>query len=119
MPAGSTGPYAYTVYDAKTKEPVEGGTDTIPSTGGTISLTGGQYAVMEGLPAGTAYTVTEQEANQDGYVTTATNASGTVTVGGENEVHFTNCRAPGIWSSRSRSPAAAATGARSGLSIFP
>ncbi len=95
MPAGSTGPYAYTVYDAKTKEPVEGGTDTIPSTGGTISLTGGQYAVMEGLPAGTAYTVTEQEANQDGYVTTATNASGTVTVGGENEVHFTNCRAPG------------------------
>ena len=90
-----TGPYTYTVYDAKTKEPVEGGTGTIPSEGGTITLTGGQYAVIEGLPAGTAYTVTEQEANQDGYVTTATNASGTVTVGGEDEVHFTNCRAPG------------------------
>lgn len=95
MPAGSTGPYAYTVYDAKTKEPVEGGTDTIPSAGGTISLTGGQYAVIEGLPAGTDYTVTEQEANQDGYVTTATGEKGTVTVGEENKASFTNHRAPG------------------------
>lgn len=95
MPAGSTGPYAYTVYDAKTKEPVEGGTDTIPSAGGTISLTGGQYAVIEDLPAGTAYTVTEQEANEDGYVTTATGEEGTVTVGGDNTASFTNHRAPG------------------------
>lgn len=95
MPAGSTGPYAYTVYDAKTKEPVEGGTDTIPSAGGTISLTGGQRAVIEGLPAGTDYTVTEQEANQDGYVTTATGEKGTVTVGEENKASFTNHRAPG------------------------
>lgn len=97
MPAGSTGPYAYTVYDAKTKEPVEGGTDTIPSAGGTISLTGGQRAVIEGLPAGTEYTVTEREANQDGYVTTPTDGKveGTITVGGDNTASFTNCRAPG------------------------
>lgn len=95
MPAGSTGPYAYTVYDAKTKEPVEGGTDTIPSAGGTISLTGGQYAVIEGLPARTAYTVTEKEANEDGYVTTATGEEGTITVGEENKASFTNHRAPG------------------------
>lgn len=95
MPAGSIGPYTYTVYDAKTKEPVEGGTDTIPSAGGTISLTGGQRAVIEGLPAGTAYTVTEQEANEDGYVTTATGEKGTITVGGENKASFTNHRAPG------------------------
>lgn len=96
MPEAShTGPYAYTVYDAKTKEPVEGGTDTIPSAGGTISLTGGQRAVIEGLPAGTEYTVTEQEANQDGYVTTATGEKGTITVGGDNTASFTNCRAPG------------------------
>lgn len=97
MPAGSTGPYAYTVYDAKTKEPVEGGTDTIPSAGGTISLTGGQRAVIEGLPAGTDYTVTEQEANEDGYVTTPTDGKveGTITVGGDNTASFTNCRAPG------------------------
>ena len=97
MPAGSTGPYTYTVYDAKTKEPVEGGTDTIPSAGGTISLTGGQRAVIEGLPAGTEYTVTEREANQDGYVTTPTDGKveGTITAGEENKVSFTNCRAPG------------------------
>lgn len=93
-----TGPYTYTVYqkgegdaaDVPVKENIE-----IPSTGGTIFLTGGQYAVIEGLPAGTAYTVTEQEANQDGYVTTATGEQGTVIVGEENKVSFTNCRAPG------------------------
>lgn len=98
MPAGSTGPYAYKVYqkgdgdeaDALVKDDGE-----ISSTGGTISLTGGQYAVIEGLPTGTEYTVTEQEANEDGYVTTATGDEGTVTVGGENKASFTNCRAPG------------------------
>lgn len=98
MPAGSIGPYTYTVYqkgdgdeaDALVKDDGE-----ISSTGGIITLTGGQYAVIEGLPAGTDYTVTEQEANQDGYVTTATGEKGTVTVGGENKASFTNCRAPG------------------------
>ena len=92
-----TGPYTYKVYDTKTGETVEGGTDTIPSAGGTISLTGGQYAVIEGLPAGTDYTVTEQEANEDGYVTTPTDGKveGTITVGGDNTASFTNCRAPG------------------------
>lgn len=92
-----TGPYTYKVYDTKTGETVEGGTDTIPSAGGTIFLTGGQYAVMEGLPAGTDYTVTEQEANEDGYVTTPTDGKveGTITVGGGNTASFTNCRVPG------------------------
>ncbi len=98
MPAGSTGPYTDTVYqkgegdaaDVPVKENIE-----IPSTGGTIFLTGGQYAVIEGLPAGTAYTVTEKEANEDGYVTTATGEEGTVTVGEENKASFTNHRAPG------------------------
>lgn len=98
MPAGSTGPYAYKVYqkgdgdeaDALVKDDGE-----ISSTGGIITLTGGQRAVIEGLPAGTDYTVTEQEANQDGYVTTATGEKGTVTVGEENKASFTNHRAPG------------------------
>ena len=100
MPAGSIGPYTYTVYqkgegdaaDVPVKENIE-----IPSAGGTISLTGGQRAVIEGLPAGTEYTVTEKEANQDGYVTTPTNGKveGTITVDRENKVNFTNCRAPG------------------------
>lgn len=100
MPAGSIGPYTYTVYqkgegdaaDVPVKENIE-----IPSAGGTISLTGGQRAVIEGLPAGTEYTVTEREANQDGYVTTPTDGKveGTITVGGDNTASFTNCRAPG------------------------
>ena len=100
MPAGSTGPYAYKVYqkgdgdeaDALVKDDGE-----ISSTGGTISLTGGQYAVIEGLPAGTEYTVTEKEADENGYVTTPTDGKveGTVTVGEENKASFTNHRAPG------------------------
>lgn len=100
MPAGSIGPYAYTVYqkgegdaaDVPVKENIE-----IPSAGGTIFLTGGQRAVIEGLPAGTEYTVTEKEANEDGYVTTPTDGKveGTITVGGDNTASFTNCRAPG------------------------
>lgn len=101
MPEAShTGPYAYTVYqkgdgdeaDALVKDDGE-----ISSTGGIITLTGGQRAVIEGLPAGTEYTVTEREANQDGYVTTPTDGKveGTITVGGDNTASFTNCRAPG------------------------
>ena len=91
-----TGPYTYKVYQkGDGDEATQVKQDTIPSEGGTITLTGGQYAVIEGLPAGTDYTVTEQEANQDGYVTTATGEQGTVIVGEENKVSFTNCRAPG------------------------
>lgn len=96
MPAGSIGPYTYTVYQkGEGDEPEQVSEGTISSNGGTISLTGGQYAVIEGLPAGTAYTVTEKEANEDGYVTTATGEEGTVTVGEENKASFTNHRAPG------------------------
>lgn len=98
MPAGSTGPYAYTVYQkGDGDEPEQVSEGTISSNGGTIFLTGGQYAVIEGLPAGTDYTVTEKEANEDGYVTTPTDGKveGTITAGEENKVSFTNCRAPG------------------------
>lgn len=93
-----TGPYTYTVYQkGDGDEATQVKQDTIPSEGGTITLTGGQYAVIEGLPAGTEYTVTEREANQDGYVTTPTDGKveGTITVGGDNTASFTNCRAPG------------------------
>lgn len=96
MPAGSIGPYAYTVYQkGDGDEPEQVSEGTISSNGGTIFLTGGQYAVIEGLPARTAYTVTEKEANEDGYVTTATGEEGTITVGEENKASFTNHRAPG------------------------
>lgn len=98
MPAGSIGPYAYTVYQkGDGDEPEQVSEGTISSNGGTIFLTGGQRAVIEGLPAGTDYTVTEQEANEDGYVTTPTDGKveGTITVGGDNTASFTNHRAPG------------------------
>lgn len=93
-----TGPYTYTVYQkGDGDEPEQVSEGTISSNGGTIFLTGGQYAVIEGLPAGTDYTVTEKEANEDGYVTTPTDGKveGTITAGEENKVSFTNCRAPG------------------------
>lgn len=96
MPAGSIGPYTYTVYQkGDGDEPEQVSEGTISSNGGTIFLTGGQYAVIEGLPTGTEYTVTEKEASQDGYVTTATGEEGTITVGEENKASFTNHRAPG------------------------
>lgn len=99
MPEAShTGPYAYTVYQkGDGDEPEQVSEGTISSNGGTIFLTGGQRAVIEGLPAGTDYTVTEQEANEDGYVTTPTDGKveGTITVGGDNTASFTNHRAPG------------------------
>lgn len=80
---------------------------TIPSDSGKIQLKGGEKAVITGLPAGTAYTVTELEANQDGYTTTIiggdennsenATAEGTITLAQDDEDHviFTNCRALG------------------------
>ena len=112
--------YTYKVYEESDPDPDTGaevadkevGSGTIPSendevTGiaGTIALTGGQYAVIEGLPARTQYTVTEREAGQAGYVTTVTGgdsvngleASGTITLAEDDEDHvlFTNTRNPG------------------------
>ena len=49
------------------------------STGETISLAHGQSITISGIPVGTQYTVTETEANQDGYTTISTGASGEIT----------------------------------------
>lgn len=46
--------------------------------GGSVWLSHGQKIRFQGLPDGTRYTVTEVEANQDGYNTTAIDAAGTV-----------------------------------------
>ena len=40
------------------------------TSGGKIKLKHGQIVTIKGLPIGTAYTVTEDEANSDGYSTT-------------------------------------------------
>lgn len=44
----------------------------------TIVLKHGESKTAAGLPAGITYTVAEEEANQDGYITSSTGASGTI-----------------------------------------
>ena len=56
----------------------------------TFTLKGGQTLTATGLPAGITYTVTEAEANTDGYKTTSTGASGEITEGGNAQAVFTN-----------------------------
>lgn len=48
-------------------------------SGEAITLKHGQSITLLGIPANIHYTVTEKEANQDGYVTSSTNASGIIT----------------------------------------
>lgn len=99
MPHGES--YTYQISESDGLPTPEVG--TISSGGGEIILKGGQYAAINGLPAGTKYTITETEANQEGYATsievngnTVSAAEGTVSVDEEkNRVTFTNVRDPG------------------------
>lgn len=59
-----------------------------------VTLKGGQSLTLTGIPTGTRYAVTEDKANQDGYTTTATNGSGTITTGTQH-ASFTNDRGAG------------------------
>lgn len=61
-------------------------------SGDTISLKSGESITIEQLVAGTEYTVTEAEANKDGYETTSTNESGTILDDESIAVAFTNHR---------------------------
>lgn len=58
----------------------------------TFRLRDGESATATNLPAGTTYTVTEAEANQDGYDTSRTNANGTIPANSTAEAVFTNHR---------------------------
>jgi ribosomal protein L2 len=51
--------------------------------GQMITLKHGEYIVIEGLPVGTTYQVTEKEANKNGYSTSSTGASGKITESGQ------------------------------------
>ena len=55
-----------------------------------IILSGGQSLTAEGLPGGLAYTVTEQEANQGGYITESRGETGTIPAGDTAQAVFTN-----------------------------
>ncbi len=61
-----------------------------------FTLKHGETKAARDLPVGLAYTVTEQEANQDGYTTTEQNASGTIPGSDEYvDVRFTNDKSTG------------------------
>ena len=58
----------------------------------TFVLKHGESKTAVGLPAGINYTVTEAEADKDGYTTTAVNASGSIIKDDTAAVTFTNTR---------------------------
>ena len=58
----------------------------------TITLKHGESKTATGLPAGKSYTVTETEANQDGYITTKIGDTGTIGDGVTATAAFTNAK---------------------------
>ena len=58
----------------------------------TFALKHGERKTASALPAGIAYTVTEAEANQDGYTTTSDNASGSIVKDDTVTAAFTNTK---------------------------
>ena len=58
----------------------------------TFTLKDGASKTATGLPAGTTYEVTEAEANQDGYTTTVTDATGIIQKGNTAVVQFINSK---------------------------
>ncbi|MEG0391323.1 MAG: FctA domain-containing protein, partial [Anaerovoracaceae bacterium] len=59
-------------------------------SGETITLRHDQRITIVKLPVDTTYTIVEKEANQDGYTTTATNASGKIAEGITANASFVN-----------------------------
>ena len=92
------GNFTYDVYGSG-EDSVSGGGVT---DGGTITLKDGQRAVIKGLPSGTTFTVTETNANMNGFTTTDTVtadpnndttdgiANGTIVGGSQQSVSFQN-----------------------------
>lgn len=77
---GTSGTYSYSG---------SGGAGTIQS-GGTVTLAHGQSITIAGLPAGTSYTVSEEDYAADGYATTSTGATGTIQAGATQSADFVN-----------------------------
>lgn len=80
---GTAGTYSYTVYNA------DGSTASSGSFNmqGIIVLANGQYAVFAGIPANTAYTVTETAGS---YTTTSEGDNGVIRSGGRAVARFVN-----------------------------
>ena len=101
--AGETGRYfTFTVFmrdrygrNVNGSFPMDGGAGAnVTFTDGyaTIRLADGDQVIISGILEGTYYTVTEEEADTDGYVTTSSNAAGIIAAGGTAQVSFTNTR---------------------------
>lgn len=94
------GDFTYTIYEGKgTDKPLSGGTGTIKD-GDTIQLKDGQHVVIEDIPGGLTYTVTEtvpagfktnhnETTDEETKVTTSA-AAGTITSKQTSNVEFTN-----------------------------
>ena len=65
-----TGSYPYAIYETDT-DPIENGTGTITNNG-SITLKDGQRVVISGLPDGTKFEISENEAGTNGFETTYT-----------------------------------------------
>ncbi len=61
---------------------------------GEISLSGGQQAEIEGIPAGTAYEITEERTSRMGYQLAVIGGSGEITADGPFIAAFANTRYP-------------------------
>ena len=75
--------------------PMEGGAgENVNFTDGyaTIRLADGDQVTISGILEGTYYSVTEEEADTEGYVTTSSNEAGIIAAGGAAQVSFTNTR---------------------------
>ena len=68
---------------------------TINSDTYNFELKNGEKLTMTGLPAGVTYTVTETEADQNGFVTTSGGDTGTIGADSVHTARFTNTKAPG------------------------
>lgn len=101
--AGETGRYfTFTVFmrdrygrNVNGSFPMRGGAGAnVTFTDGyaTIRLADGDQVIISSILEGTYYTVTEEEADTDGYVTTSSNAAGIIAAGGTAQVSFTNTR---------------------------
>lgn len=87
--------FSFTVMLGKLGDTVISGTyGEMTFTGGVAKFTlkHGKSKTATGLPAGISYTVTETEADMDGYDTSASGSSGTVPGGGAASAGFTNTK---------------------------
>ncbi len=63
-------------------------------SGDTITLKDAQWITIHDLPSSTSYTVMEREANQDGYTTTSTGATGSISNTHSATAQFYNQKGP-------------------------